>query len=164
MISYEQYLDYSPYFAQVDIEAPSTRAEFLELFNKIPQQAKDFMVSMETAEHIFNLGTSLKLDAYDTEAIAYIIRQIMTGEISLAKATEVVVREIKVSPEDARKILGSCFRDVLTPVVEDIKKIQTLRFPNTSTLPEKQSTANPPRTPTPSSVINPSNIVDLRAK
>lgn len=163
MISYEQYLDYSPYFAQIDIEAPSSRAEFLELFSKTPQSVKDFIVSTETAERVFSLGTSLSLDEYDTEAIAYVIRQITIGEIPLTEAVNTVIREIKVSPDVARKILNSCLRDLLTPILEEFKKIQVTRFPESVVQSQNRSVTNSGKASLPAGV-NPSNVVDLRSK
>lgn len=161
MISYEQYLDYSPYFAQVDIEAPSSRTEFLELINRASPSVKNFIAAMETAEKIFNMGASFMLDEYDTEAVAYVIRQITVGEIPVAKAIDALVREIKVSSDTAREILESCLRDVLTPIIEDVKKIQTLRFQN----PQKQDASIMNQKNNPVSVdMNPSNVVDLRHK
>jgi hypothetical protein len=164
MISYEQYLDYSPYFAQIDIEAPSSRAEFLELFNKTPKSVRDLVTSAETAEQIFNLGTIFKLDEYDTEVVAHVIRQIAVGEIPLAEAVKITSKEIKISLDRAREILDSCFRDILTPVVEDIKKIQAVRFSGADISTKEHTATNMPKIPVSSAAVNPSNVVDLRAK
>jgi hypothetical protein len=164
MISYEQYIDYSPYFAQIDIEAPSSRAEFLELFNKTPQLIKNWVTSTETAELLLNMGISFKLDEYDTEAIAYVIRQIVVGEIPLIEAPDTIAQEIKISPNTAREILGACLRDILTPVLEEVKKIQAARFPNITPQTKNQNMANLQKSFAPSADVNPSNIVDLRTK
>ena len=66
MISYDQYIQFSPYFAQLDIDKAEDRAEFLKLFETLPKTVRELLVSMETAEKIINIVKTFMLDEFYT--------------------------------------------------------------------------------------------------
>src|SRR3989344_314377 len=129
MISYDQYIQFSPYFAQLDIDKAEDRAEFLKLFETLPKTVKELLVSMETAEKIINIGKTFMLDEFDTEALSFAVRKIVTGEVFIGDGAEFVASEAGLPPERARNLISLMVNEIFHPALEDIKKIQTAKFP-----------------------------------
>src|SRR3989344_4590312 len=99
MISYEIYLQFSPYFAEQDIEEDEERAEFLKLFNGLPQTVKQLITSLDTAEKIINTGKTFGLDEFDTEALSFAVRKVATGEVFIGDGVELIASETGLPPE-----------------------------------------------------------------
>src|SRR3989344_1746736 len=105
MISYEQYVQFSPYFAQQDIEKGEERNAFFKTLDKLPPKIKDILVSMDTAEKIINIGKAFGLDEFDTEAFSFSIRKIAAGEIFIGDGTEFIAGEGGLPAERAKNFL-----------------------------------------------------------
>lgn len=170
MISYELYLQFSPYFAQQDIEKNEERAEFLKLFNGLPQTVKNLLVSLDVAEKVVNIGKTFGLDEFDTEGLSFAIRKIVAGEVFIGNGVEFIANETGLPNERAKNVLGLIVKEVLSPALEDIKKIQAAKFPQrigTAPVPvqtQVKSNLTPARQPEPSQTPqspNP-NVIDLR--
>lgn len=169
MISYELYLQFSPYFAQQDIEKNEERAEFLKLFNSLPQTVKNLLTSLDAAEKIINIGKTFGLDEFDTEALSFAIRKIIAGEVFIGNGIELIANETGLPSERAKNLLSLIANEVLAPALEDVKKIQAAKFPQrfgSAPAPvQTQVKPNlaPARQPEPPQSPNP-NIIDLRNK
>lgn len=169
MISYELYLQFSPYFSQQDIEKKEERAEFLKLFNSLPQTVKGLLVSMDTTEKIINIGKTFGLDEFDTEGLAFAVRKIATGETFIGDGVELIANETGLPPERAKNLLGLIANEIFSHAMENIKKIQTAKFPQrVGAVPapiqtQVKSNLTPARRPELSQDPNP-NVIDLRNK
>jgi hypothetical protein len=164
MITYHQYLQFSPYFAQQDIEKGEERAEFFKLFNSLPQTVKNLLTSMNTAEKIINGGGTFGLDEFDIEAVSLAIRKIATGEIFVGNGANFIANETELPPERAKSLFSLIVKEVLAPALEDIKKIQTTRFPERFG-PPPVPTQPPLQTPTkeePAGQAPNPNVINLR--
>src|SRR3989338_4393313 len=163
MITYDQYLQFSPYFAEQDIEKNGERAGFLNLFNGLPQTVKNLVTSLDAAEKIVNIGKTFGLDEFDTEALSFAIRKIATGEVFIGKGVELIAGETGLPLERAKNVLGLVVNEVFAPALEDIKKIQTAKFPQRFSPPANVHTqVQPPvRQSEPAQVSNP-NVINLR--
>ncbi len=163
MITYEPYLQFSPYFAEQDIEKEEERAKFLKLFNGLPQTVKNALTSLDTAEKIVNIGKTFGLDEFDTETLSFTTRKIATGEVFVGNGTELIAHEVGLPPERAKNLLGLIVNEVFAPALEDIKKIQTAKFPQRFGAPvQSQSQVPPPvKQPEPTQSDNP-NVINLR--
>lgn len=171
MISNFQYLKFGPYFAQQDIEQPENRKIFLQSFDTLPQTIKDLLTSIETAEKIINLGNSFKLDDFDIESVAILARKIATGEIFVGNASEILVTETEIEPSKSKDLVSGLVLEILSPALDDIKKIQSVKFTQTGSNalpPKEKSRLSPvapepvaPRKVVPPQTTNP-NVINLR--
>jgi len=163
MISYDQYLQFSPYFAQEDMGKEEDRLNFLKLFNTLPQTVRNVLTSLDTAEKIINIGKTFGLDEFDTEALSFAVRKIITGEVFIGDSVELIAGEVGLTPEKAKNLLGLIVNEVFAPALEDIKKIQNEKFPQRFGVPvQPQSQVPPPiKQPKPAQNDNP-NIINLR--
>lgn len=167
MISYELYLQFSPYFAQQDIKKSGERAKFLKLFNDLPQTVKNMLTSLDTAEKIINIGKTFGLDEFDTEGFSFAVRKIATGETFVGDGVELIVGETGLPTERAKNLLGLVVNEVFSSALEDIKKIQAAKFQQrvgaVSAPVQTQTKPNlaPAKQPEPSQSPNP-NVIDLR--
>lgn len=173
MISYNQYLQFSPYFAQDDIERDEERSMFLKSFDGLPQKIKDLMASMEMAEKIMNIGITFGLDEFDTEAVSLAVRKIATGDIFVGNGADFIANETELPKERAKSLVSLIINEVLAPALDDIKKIQAQKFPEKvartsetakSFTPIRSAPFNPSERPDLKiePEINKNNIVDLR--
>jgi len=152
MISEEQYLQFSPYFAQEDIETGDGRLKFIELIGVLPQAVKDLLLATETVEKIVKIGEGFKLDEFDTEALSLAVRKLATGEVPVTQGINLIANEVGVPEEKAATLLNSIISEILSPVAKASK--QTPKEPFTR-MPEKPDLKIDPG-------INKNNIVDLR--
>lgn len=128
MITYDQYTQFSPYFAQLDVEKAEDRSGFLKLFQTLSKLVKELLVSMETSEKIINIGKTFGLDEFDTEALSFVVRKIVTGEVFIGYGAEFVAREVGLPPERSKSLLSLLVNEIFAPALEDIKEIQTAKF------------------------------------
>ncbi len=152
MISEEQYLQFSPYFAQEDVEKEDSRLKFLELLITLPQTVKNLLTSTETVEKIIKIGESFELDEFDIEALSLAVRKLATGEVPPVQGTNLIINEVGVPEEKAATIFNSIISEILAPVVKAPK--QTPKEPFSRT-PERPDLKIDPGT-------NKNNVVDLR--
>lgn len=173
MISYLQYLQFSPYFAHEDIEKKEDRLKFFKLLDNSPQKVRELLTSMGTAEKIMNTGKTFGLDEFDTEAVSLVVRKIATGEIFVGDGTDFIVNETELPRERAKSLVSLIVNEILAPALEDIKKIQAQKFPEKVTGISETSKPFVPTRPVPSKLpekpdlkiepeINKNNVVDLR--
>lgn len=163
-MSYPQYTQFSPYFAQQDIEKEEERLNFFRSFDVLPQTVKNLITSMDTAEKITNIGTTFGFDEFDTEGLAFAIRKIAAGEIFVGDSVDFIANEIELPRERAEILVSLIVNEVLTPAIDDIKKIQAAKFP------QRTRVAIPPQVQTTVERSEParnnanSNVIDLRNK
>lgn len=164
MISYEQYLQFSPYFAQQDIEKEEGRLRFFKSFDILPQTIKSSITSMDTAEKIMNMGKTFGLDEFDTEALSFAIRKVTAGEVFIGDGVDLIANEAGLPRERAKNLLGLMVNEVLVLALEDIKKIQAAKFPQrfVAATPSQVQTSIERSEPTRNNA-NP-NVIDLRNK
>ena len=123
MISDEQYLQFSPFFAREDIEKEEDRLKFLGLLSTLPQAVRDLLASENTTEKILNISGDFELDEFDTEALSLVVRKLATGEVSIVQGTELVTREVGLPEEKANELLNLIINEILTPVIGNVKRV-----------------------------------------
>lgn len=164
MIPDEQYLQFSPYFAQEDVEKEEDRLKFLEILKNLPQKIKDLLISESATEKIVNIGKTFGLDEFDTEALSFAVRKIATGEVFIGDGVELIANETGLPMERAKSVFGLIVNEVFASALEDIKKIQTTKFPqkfgnvSAPVRPQTQSSISRPK---PDQTADP-NVIDLR--
>lgn len=164
MITTEQYLLFSPYFAAIDTEKKEGRIQFLKVFEKAPQSIRNLITSTETIEKIVSACELFHMDKYDIEGVSYSIRKIALAEIPITTAVRFIASETELSTEQAQNLLGTILRDIFSSAIEDIKKIQHEKYPELVQKSLVSQSKTPPhlKIPAPPTDINEGNIVDLR--
>ncbi|MBI2674369.1 MAG: hypothetical protein HYX22_01360 [Candidatus Yanofskybacteria bacterium] len=150
------------------MEKSEERARFLKLFNDSPQMVKNLLTSLDTAEKIINTGKTFELDEFDTEALSFAVRKIAAGEVFIGGGVELIAHGVGLPSERAKNLLGLIVNEVFAPALEDIKKIQTAKFPQRFGAPSSvaaqtsQTQIRPPvKQPEPAQSDNP-NVINLR--
>ena len=148
MIDPQTYYTLSPYSAGSLSQEEQLR--FIDRFKKFPESIRNLLADVETAEYIWTLGNTNSFTVEQMTALAITIRELAVGTISLATLPQVLVERIGFDQNYSKQLAQFITNDLLTPALEDIKKIQ-------------QEMA--PRQPTPfisSQETNKNNIIDLR--
>lgn len=158
MITYDQYLQFSPYFAQEDIEKEGERLKFFKLFDTLPQNVRNLISSMDTAEKIMNIGATFGLDEFDTEAVSLVVRKIATRETPITDEAGLIANETGLSRERAQSLLNLIVDEILAPVMDDLKKIQSQITVQPKPVQSTKPVLPEPAAPSPDS----DRIVDLR--
>jgi|SRR3989344_1406659 len=152
MISFEQYLQFSPYFAQEDIEKEEDILKFFESFDRSSPKIKNFLTSMDTAEKIINTCKSFQLDDYDTEAVSLAVREVAMGKIPISELGDFIVNETELPPEKATDLANLIINQVLAPTTNGFAENSKA---STQKTPEKPDLKIDPG-------VNRNNVVDLR--
>lgn len=144
-------------------------AEYTMRVLSLPESIKNILMDSSTAEFIEDgLGPNFNLNRIQITEITRIIRDILLGDLSLNDTTSTISQNLKVSPTVANQIQNKIMNDLFGPAVEDIKKIQKEKPPQSQYIP-RPAPSRPPVAPERPDLkiepdINRNNIVDLRNK
>lgn len=124
----------------------------------LPEPIKNTLVDLSTAEFIEeNLGPAFELSAEQKANVTRIIRDVLLGDISINEMAGKISEKLGIDPTTAYQIQGKIVNELFGSVIEDIKKMQKEKFPQSS---QPRYISPPPRNQTPPA--NPGNVVDLR--
>lgn len=145
MISDREYLQFSPYFAQIEIEKKEERSQFLRLFEAASPQTKALLTNPDTTEFITGVARQFRLDEYDTESVSWVFRKALLGQIPQNKVVEILSKETDLDLEAAGRLWTVLDQKFWGPS------------------PASNMTRPTPE-PRPSSRtdVNPDNVIDLR--
>jgi hypothetical protein len=147
----DQCLQFSPYYADIDVEDKAGRRKFLSAFQSAPQKLKTYLVSQEIVSYILLIAQRFGLSNYDTEMVSLLVRKIALAEIPLQKASELLSLETGLEDIISKDIISTILRDTLAPVIEEVKNMYKKE--------EKQTPSPVLNTP---QQLNPKNVVNLR--
>ncbi len=137
------YLDYSPFYAGFDVEKDYIRKTFLDNYINLPQILRDFMVSEDTASKIYNLGSDNDLNKSQIIIMSAMLRYVLIGDIYIKDMPKLLISSISIGEQGANVIFESLVNQILSPVWDDIKKIQIAKFGNEPSS-SQQTPINPP--------------------
>lgn len=160
------YLNSSPFYAGLGDEDEKNRTEFLNNFAALPKILKDFLASTQTADYISNLGQQYQLDERQVVLLAIIIRYIVLGEIYIKDSVSMIVKFLGVDSNTASLLFNQVVKELFSPVIEEIKKIQRLKFSDRIASEHQAQSINqgqPVQSPS-LHEQNMGNVVDLRNK
>ncbi len=135
-------------------------AIYTKIVLSLPESIKNILMDFSTAEFIEeNLGSSFNLTSEQKTEITRIIRDVLLGDLFIGEMAQSVSIKAKLDPDEAKKIKDSIVSVLFKPAAEDIKKLQTERFPEkiNKPIPEKPDLKIEPD-------INRNNVVNLRNK
>lgn len=156
MISDEQYLQFSPYFAFEDIEKEEDRLKFFRLLGTLPQTVKTLITSENTVEKALDISKRFGLDEFDAEALSFVIRKLATGEVSIVQGTDLITTEVGLPQEKAGDLLNLIIGEILAPVMGNTPETQFMRPPQKTITPAPENLSQPePK-------ITDPRVIDLR--
>ena len=161
----------TPY--NVDLFLPKPKNFFTEYTRRVlalPEPVRNILMDSSTANYIEeNLGQSFGLNKEQKIEITRIIRDVLLGDISINAMASKISENLEIDSTVAYQIQSKIVNELFGPAIEDIKKLQTERFP------EKPDRPVAPMRPQTQKItegsdlkidpdINRNNVVDLRNK
>jgi len=163
----------SGYFTPFDVDrhlAEYSSTSFFQRVGSLPDSLKDIMANPSTAEFIEEkLGTEFSMNYVQKIEVTRIIRDVLLGDISINAMASKISENLEIDSTVAYQIQSKIVNELFGPAIEDIKKLQTERFP------EKPDRPVAPMRPQTQKItegsdlkidpdINRNNVVDLRNK
>lgn len=147
---------------------------YFEVYSKmvlsLPESIRNILMDFSTAEFIEeNLGLNFSLNKEQKTKITRIIRDVLLGDLFIGEMSQNISVRMGLAPDEARGIKDLIVSELFKPATEDIKKLQTERFPEKINRPSITTEPQVPKIPDRpdlkiESDINRNNIVDLRNK
>lgn len=145
-------------------------AEYTMKILSLPESIKNILMDSSTAEFIEeNLGPNFNLTPEQKTEITRIIRDVLLGDLFIGEMSQNISIRMNLAPDEAKGIKDLIISELFKPATEDIKKLQTERFPEKINRPSTPAEPQVPKIPDRpdlkiESDINRNNIVDLRNK
>jgi hypothetical protein len=124
----ENYLQFSPFYAGFELERESLRGKFLSGFQTLPAALKDFLSSAKTADMILNFGRQNNLADHQISSVAAVIRYLLIGQIYIGDLPKTLAYVMQMNDALAIELSRKIVRDILAPVIDDLKKVQLQKF------------------------------------
>ena len=99
-----------------------TKKELLNLFEKLPPQLKETMLSEETADSIFNIAKRHNIEKKVSQ-LAKKVGEVLLGILPPKELPKVLIEETGIDEETAEKILFEVTRLILYPVKASLSEI-----------------------------------------
>lgn len=145
-------------------------AEYIQRVRSLPESVKNVLMDTSTAEFIEeNLGPNFNLTSEQKTEITRIIRDVLLEDLFIGDMAQSISARMRVAPDEAKRIKDSIVSVLFKTATEDIKKLQTDKFPEKVNRPAMTTEPRAPKIPERPDLkigpdINKNNIVDLRNK
>ncbi|MFH1509577.1 MAG: hypothetical protein ABID67_00290 [Candidatus Nealsonbacteria bacterium] len=103
-----------------------TKEQFRKIFNALPEELKETVISGETAEDIFNVCTDEDLKYEQISEVARYAGRVLMGLIPPESFQETLEKELKIKKETAKEIARKINRFIFYPVKELINSINKI--------------------------------------
>ena len=138
--------------------------DFLDIYNSLPADLKDALVSDWSAEKIRKIATGNYLESEKNSRLADMVAYTLMGKLSPKDFIKILREELSIDPKSASDIAQDINREIFFPVRESLKELYGLTAVETElssvTPPANQAgetsegkTAAPPREPTKQSTM-----------
>lgn len=108
-----QYYIASPFFAGIGQENSASRDSFLSRFDTLSQTQKDLLVSTATAEQISRIAVEAGLDDEQTEFLAMVVREVLTGLAQPSDTASLLMQHLQLGQDMAAMIASRVWSEVL---------------------------------------------------
>lgn len=106
-----------------------SQKEKLELFEKLPQELKEVILSEETAERIWAIGQRYGIKRETLSEISALVGDILMGLLPPEEFPKVLEKELSLDEEEAKDIAREINRFILFPVKESLAEFyQKIQF------------------------------------
>jgi replicative superfamily II helicase len=125
-----------------------TQEQYWQLFQKLPDELKEEVLSEKTAKNIYDICQRNEIDDIVSE-IASITGQVLLGVLPPEEFQETLEKELKIKKDTAKKVAQEINRFVFYPVkplLEELYKIETAppAKPTKITPPPEEKPKAPP--------------------
>jgi hypothetical protein len=123
-----------------------SQTELRKLFDTLPQELKETLLSEETADRIREICNRHKVEEKDVPRIAKLIGKMLMGLLPPEEFLETLKKEIGLNEEDSKNISREVNRLILFPVKQSLAEFYNeIKFApggrlEKETKPEKEST------------------------
>lgn len=132
--------------------AEYSREQLWKLFDKLPSDLRDAVLSEDTANTIRDICQRHKVKDKNVPTLAGMVGNILMGLLSPEEFPEALEEELKIDPERAKKISQEVNRFILFPVRDSLVEFyREIRFAPGGRLikPEVKEERAPRKVPTP---------------
>ncbi len=162
----------TPYIAWLNVLGNNEGevSRFIKQVLQLPTSIQGVLRGFSTAEFIEDkLSPQFNLNNQQVNTLTLAVKDLLMGKLHSKNFTSNIQSSLNLGPETSQQIASMLSKELLGPVLEDIKKIQTERFPEKISRPVAPLRSQTPKVPDrPDLKIEPSvnrnNVVDLRNK
>lgn len=108
--------------------AKYSQQEIWKLFEGLPDNLKDALLSETTANTISNIATRNEIEEGKISQLAELVGNVLMGILPPEELPETLVKELKLDEERARKISREINRFLLYPVKESLANFYKVEF------------------------------------
>lgn len=160
---------YSPFRVDAKNSSETSWESFLQKVNNISISTKNILTAEDTVEFVITLAEDFELTDEQSVNLSRIIRDILIGDLVINDLTITIGQKLMLDQDTAKQIGDTIINNLLAPVVEDIKSLQTQRFTEKISQPTVPSEPQMPKIPNRPDLkiepnINRNNVIDLRNK
>ena len=98
------------------MEKEYSQEQLWKLYERLPEELKDIIFSEETANDIGDICTRNGIEAERISEIARLVGQVFLGLIPPGEFQDALEKEVKLSPEKAKKISSGISRFIFSSV------------------------------------------------
>lgn len=99
------------------------REQLWKLYEKLPEELKEAIFSVETADNIDNVCTRNKVEEKKITGVAKYTGRVLMGLLPPAEFEETLIKEVKLKSEVAKSVDREINRFIFFPVKEVLSKI-----------------------------------------
>lgn len=123
-----QYFLASPFFAGFkDPESPESKI-FSGIFSELSPPLKAFLTSDETAAVLISIGQKYELEERQVSQTAQALRELVLGKIFIKDLPLVLGTKTSLDEDKSSRIVSDLVAQLFNPIVEDLKRIQRIKF------------------------------------
>lgn len=160
---------YSPFRVDAKNTSEASWEIFLQKVNNLSIPVKSVLTGEDTVEFIITLAEDLEFTDEQSANFSRILRDVLVGDLLINNLAITLSKKLDLNQDMAKRIYDHITNNLLNPIAEDIKKLQTNKYPGGTSNPTISPRAQPPRVPERPDLkiepeINRNNVVDLRNK
>jgi hypothetical protein len=157
---------HTPYTIDLDsMTDPVLIERYMTKVKATPPPIISILTDDQTANYFEdNLGPSLNLNEPETENLIRITRDVLLGDLFIGDMAPTISEKLEIDLSPAKEVASKIFRELFTPAIEDVKKIQREKFPGRvgQGISGDTSQRSAPPQVKPAMAVNRENIIDLR--
>lgn len=149
----------------IDMHTLETRSHFTDHIRRVlllPKRVQNILIDFSTAEFIEEkVGQTFNLTTDQKAELTRILRDILLADSFWGDFQSLVSSRLRVNVNISEQIVKMIVEQLLTPALEDIKKMQMEKFGNISKVSPTQFN-KPADFVKPGESVQQSNVIDLR--
>lgn len=122
-----------------------TKEQYWKLFQKLPEELKNQMLSEETADNVFNVCD--RNDIEEVTVVSSSVGDVLVGILPPDKFQEAIEEKLELSKEVAKKVAQEIYRFILYPVKADLEKLYRMEIAPLAKMPVTPPPLEKPPTP-----------------